>query len=404
MPHAYIVTPWFGIFAGGAERAARTLAIALQRRGWEIEVLTTCSADLFGDWTEDGFPPGLDECEGLAVRRFPLDRDRIERYRAAVAEWTSGAEVSREAMYDFFSCGIGSDALVAYVGELPQEAPVIALPYFHALTYRTIVEHPGRVDLFACLHDEPQLYWEPVADMLAQARRVLFLSDEEKALAIRVFGQSHGRRLVESPVVGVGVELNAEQRALLAQPDRLREIRHKLGVPDDYFLSVGRKDRGKGLPQLVDGYEDFARGCGAGAPPLVLLGDGDADLVPRSEAFIDIGFGTEEEKLALLEGALATVNLSTNESFSLVVMESWLTGTPVIVSSECAVTSGHCARSGGGVAVSGAAELGAALEALRDRELGALAGAAGRDHVMAEYDWDAVTDRFARAVWNACES
>jgi glycosyltransferase involved in cell wall biosynthesis len=48
--------------------------------------------------------------------------------------------------------------------------------------------------------------------------------------------------------------------------------------------------------------------------------------------------------------------------------------------------------------VSGPAQLAAALEALRDRELGALAGKAGRAYVEAEYDWDAVTDRFARAV------
>jgi len=398
VPAATLVCPWFGVFAGGAERAARSLAGALGQRGWEIEVLTTCSADLFGDWTEDGFPPGQSECEGIPVRRFPLDRDRIERYRAAVALWTSGAEVTRDAMYDFFSCGIGSDELVAHVGTLPSDVPVIAIPYFHALTYRTIVENPGRVDLFACFHDEPQLRWAPVSDMLRDARRVLFLSEEEKELAIRSYGQSHGRGLVESPVVGVGVELTPQQRELLASPERLREIRAGLGVPDDYFLSLGRKDRGKGLPELVDGYEDFARRSGSSAPPLVLLGDGDPDLVPRSDEFIDLGFGTEEQKLALLEGALATINLSTNESFSIVLMESWLAGTPVVVSADCPVTTGHCGRSGGGIAVSGSAQLAAALEALRDRELGALAGKAGRAYVEAEYDWDAVTDRFARAV------
>jgi glycosyltransferase involved in cell wall biosynthesis len=168
---------------------------------------------------------------------------------------------------------------------------------------------------------------------------------------------------------------------------------------------VGRKDRGKGLPELVAGYEDFARRLGADAPPLVLLGEGDDALVPHGDAFMDLGFGSEAQKLALQEGALATINLSTHESFSLVVMESWLSHTPVIVSADCGVTAGHCARSGGGIAVSGSAELGAALGALRDRALGALAGKAGHAYVETEYAWDAVTDRFARAVWGApCES
>ena len=105
-----------------------------------------------------------------------------------------------------------------------------------------------------------------------------------------------------------------------------------------------------------------------------------------------------------VEADPAVINLSAFEAFSFVVMESWLAGTPVVVSNRCAVTTGHCARSGGGVAVSSQEELSAALESLCDRELGALAGEAGRQHVVAEYSWDRVTDAFARSLLVECES
>ena len=40
---------------------------------------------------------------------------------------------------------------------------------------------------------------------------------------------------------------------------------------------------------------------------------------------------------------------SHNESFSLVIMESWLCGRPVLVSSQCAVTKDFAKRSNGGL-------------------------------------------------------
>ena len=54
MQRVYFVCPWFGIFAGGAERAVRLLSIALRRRGVDAQVLTTCSNDLYGDWVDFG--------------------------------------------------------------------------------------------------------------------------------------------------------------------------------------------------------------------------------------------------------------------------------------------------------------------------------------------------------------
>jgi glycosyltransferase involved in cell wall biosynthesis len=81
-----------------------------------------------------------------------------------------------------------------------------------------------------------------------------------------------------------------------------------------------------------------------------------------------------------------------------VVMESWLCGTPVIVSAGCEVTAGHVARCDGGYAVVASSDFATALDRLSNAEVGAFPGQAGREHVLENFSWDAVTDRFVRAV------
>jgi len=300
-------------------------------------------------------------------------------------------------MYDFFRCGISSRSLIEFVGQLSDEDPIVAIPYFHSITFETIEAYPGRIDLLGCFHDEPQFGWSPVSVMLRQARRVFFMAEEEKDLVIRNYGPSHGRFLVESPVVGMGAELDPDARALLAAPDLMRDIRTRLDVPDEYFITVGRKDNGKGLEKLLGWYSDFAQEC-TDPPPLVFLGPGPKDAIPIDSEFIDCGFVTEEEKFALLSGAICSINLSTNEAFSLVLMESWLAGTPVVVPAQCPVTSGHCRRSAGGIAISDRAEFRAALATFRDPELRLIAGNSGQHYVRRDFNWDRVTDSFTRAL------
>ena len=393
------VCPWFGVFAGGAERAVRHLARELQRRGIGVEVMTTCSDDLFGDWRRDGLPAGPGECEGLRVHRFPVAQGGLDRYRAAVHATTRReSAISRDQMYDFFRYGISSDALIDAVGALPETTHVVANPYFQSLAYRCVEAYPGRIHLLPCFHDEPEFYWDPVADMIDDARSLLFLSEEEKSLAVRRRGLHQGRRLAEAPVVGMGVEPDPRHLERVSSSRERQEILRGRMLPTEYFVTVGRKEAGKGVPQLAEWYARSRSSSEGAIPPLVFVGEGDDRLIPDSPDFIDLGYLPELEKLAVMAGAQATINLSPNESFSFVVMESWLCGTPVIVSDDCAVTRGHCHRSGGGLAVSGEGDLLAALSAFSDGDTRAVAGTLGREYVQEHYSWDVVTDRFVRAL------
>jgi len=85
---------------------------------------------------------------------------------------------------------------------------------------------------------------------------------------------------------------------------------------------------------------------------------------------------------------------SAYESLSVVVLEAWAMGRPVLVNSACRVLEGQCVRSGGGLFYRGYSEFAAALRRLSgDERLRAALGAAGKAYVRREYDWDVVEER-----------
>ena len=58
------------------------------------------------------------------------------------------------------------------------------------------------------------------------------------------------------------------------------------------------------------------------------------------------------------------------ESYSLVVMEAWLQGTPALVHADCAVTVDHCQRANAGLWFRSYREFDACLERLLDQQIG----------------------------------
>ncbi len=74
--------------------------------------------------------------------------------------------------------------------------------------------------------------------------------------------------------------------------------------------------------------------------------------IPEEEWAIDLGRVDEGTKRAVLAKATALVQLSLQESLSLVALEAWAEGTPVIVHKQCPVLAwARCGGSGGGWAV-----------------------------------------------------
>ncbi len=397
----FLITPWFGTFAGGGGRAITSLAEMFQRCGYPVTVLTTCSRSPYEDWRNVCHTAGEAWVGDIRVRRFLVDRSDPEPYHTAVATRMRAEPVSLELQYAFFERGINSQALVQHVGQLDANAIIIAGTYFQSLVPSVINAHPGRVIALPAFHDEPEFYWAPIAEMITNSRKLLFLSEEEKDLTIRAYGHRVGRRLVESPVVGLGVEFPPGIVTQIKDVSFLQRTQMRLGLPEHYLVYVGRIEGNKGLSYLIPWviHLNEARTTRGESPiPLALVGDGPPEVVPKSPWLIKLGYLLEAEKLAVISQSIGLVNPSKLESFSYVIMEAWLAGAPVLVPRGCAVTAGHVERCSGGLVYEDETDFSVKVEILLDREIRTALATRGQRYVRTQFRWPDVMDRILRAV------
>jgi glycosyltransferase involved in cell wall biosynthesis len=382
-----IVTPWFERFAGGAELLARGMARELNKRGVETLVFTTCSLSPYDSWWKDHYKPGVYDVEGIETRRFATGKGRA-KYEAVISQIQKGATLTIREEQDFFDHGINSETLVAALAEYVSDGfEIIALPYFHGLTHSVVNKYPGKISLVPCFHNEAQFYWSGTERLLRNAKHVFFNSAEEKQMTIKQYGRALGRNIVESVVAGIGVEL----------PDATGEMpRFPARLPDRYFVYAGRKETGKNVPLLCQWFSDYANRTAAGTK-LVFVGGGDKSLVPPLDCFIDFGVVSEATKQQLVSRSLGLINLSENESFSLVLMEGWLLGVPTVVSAKCDVTRSHVTRSNGGLYVANSEEFARVLKYLEDNnEMRSKLAANGKQYVLQAFSYDRVLEKYLR--------
>jgi len=162
------------------------------------------------------------------------------------------------------------------------------------------------------------------------ADRILTVSEYSKSDLVRFLHVDPGKIKVTYAAVG-------EMFRPVRDTDSLREIRHKLGVPDEYFLYTGIFKERKNHEGLLKAFALLAK-SGVSAH-LVIAGDlgyGQQILQTRAtELGIDkqvifAGFVPEEDLPCLYSGAKAYVCPSLYEGFGQTVLEAMACGTPVV--------------------------------------------------------------------------
>jgi glycosyltransferase involved in cell wall biosynthesis len=357
----------------------------LARRGCRVEILTTCSRSFLHRWDENHHPPGVGEREGVAVRRFAVDPRDEGVFARANEALLSGVRAGASTEAAFVRESINSGALYRFIAENAGRYLFVFTPYLYGTTLAGAAVRPDRSLLIPCLHDEAYAHLGVARRMMLGVRGSLFFTPEEAAVARRACGGEPPGR-----VTGGGVDTHLRGEAA--------RFRAASGVDRPYLLYVGRLDRGKNT-HVVMAYARERVRRRAAAEPLVLLGRGPLAVPAGEPAFVAAGVLDEQGKMDACAGALALCQPSVNESFSRVVMESWLNEVPVLVHAGCAVTVGHCRRSGGGLWFRDFLEFAACVDLLAgDPQLRRSLGEAGRRYVLAECSWDTVCARIVAAI------
>ena len=379
-----VVVPRFGGDAvGGAEKALRMIAERLVAwHGWDVEVFTTCSESAL-TW-EDVLDPGTTVVDGVTVHRFGSSAGRDP-------EW--GPVATRVELSPTTVDDIGQQLFVDRQGPLcpdlieaaeASDADLVAFsPYLFYPAVRGVPLLGDRSILHGAAHDEPALHLEIMQHMYAAAGGLSYYTDAERELAESLFPVRH------KPKVTLGLGIDDPDTS--GDAASAREI---FGIGDrPYVVCVGRVENGKGARALDSFFREYASRRGNDLA-LVFVGPASETLDAHPDIFVTDRVD-EATKHALVADAMVSISPSAMESFSMVILEAWIAGTPVLVNAQCGATVEHASRAKGGLWFNDYPSFETALDRLvSDAQLRDVLAANGADYTARMFSWEAVIDRY----------
>jgi len=378
-----LVVPRYGAdLVGGIEHWLRLLCehlVAL--KDWDVEVFTTCAVSA-ATWADE-LVPGDSDLNGVTVhrRRSVSGRDPRSGELGVVVRRGPSVVPGRVARRFVELVGPVCPDVIDDAAESDCDLMAVT-PYLFWPAVSGIPRLGRRVIFHSAAHDEAELHLPIMREVFGAVGGFAYNSYSEQALVERTFPVAH----LPAGVIGATVDAGS------GDPDAARTA---LGLaPGERFvLCVGRVERAKGAHVLADMWRLY---CSRrpGAPRLVLVGPvhealhGDDDVIVA-------GRQPEAVKWGALQGCELFVTPSAWESFSLVVLEAWLAGAPVLVNRRCDATLEHCLRSGGGLSFFDYADFEAVVDRLLgDRPLRELLVRNGRSYTGRVFNWAAIVDRY----------
>lgn len=378
---AFVVQRYGLEIVGGSETLCRQV-VELLAPTFDIEVITTCAQDY---WTwENEYPAGTTTVNGIPVHRFPTIRPRSADFGKFAAQIFGRPHTYAQELKCLYDQGPLVPELLAYIAtQRDQYDLFVFFTYIYYPTALGLRLVPDKSLLVPTAHDEPSIYFDLYKALFHSPRAILYNTEEERAFVQSLFGNHY----IPNQVVGVGVKVPAQ-----SDPERFCR---KFGVSKPYVLYVGRIVSSKGCQELLDYFTGFNKN---GAVQLVLAGRTEMDIPDRPD-ILYVGYISEEAKFDAMTGAVALIMPSQYESLSMVTLESWMTGRPVVCTAASPVVAGMCRRSNGGLYYRDAAEFGEILRTLLAHpDLQRRLGENGRRFVLANYTWDVVEKKYVEVI------
>jgi len=379
------VIPWYAEkIPGGAEMETREVTKHLHQAGMEIEILTTCVREFVSDWNEDYYPEGVEIIHDIPVRRFRVRKRDTKTFDEINLKLMNHIQPTPEEEQIFIREMINSPDLYAYISDHQAEyTAFVYIPYMFGTTYYGIKACPEKAVMIPCFHDEAYLYMQIYRELYSHVAGMIFNARPELELTQKVYDISR----VEKIVMGIGMDVD-----LQTHPD---EFRKKFNIQEPFLLYAGRKDLGKNVHTLLNYFGEFKKRNPSDLK-LVLIGGGEI-RIPESAKHdtIDLGFVDIQDKYNAYGACELLCQPSKNESFSLVIMESWLCHRPVLVHAQCAVTKNFVCESNGGLYFDDYFEFeGCVNYFLHHDEEAQIMGENGRTYVREHFDWNVITEKY----------
>ncbi len=342
-----------------------------------------------GVWKTVGLEQGFD-----AVWRHADPAGWIEALRAvALARTVTDEEVFRAVR------GPRSPELVKHVRQVATQYDVVLLqgvPFSITPDVMQAVRGSG-VPTIILPHyhvDDAFYHWKQYYEAFAEADAVLSFSSWVSEKFFSKLG-------VTAPVIAGG---GIEPAEYASRGGQLEEFRAFRGSDRPYFLVLGRKTGSKGYRTIIEAHQELLRTTSLDVD-LVLIGP-DEDKQPVEDRNVHFyGRLSRELMLGALAGCTALVTMSTSESFGIVIVESWMSGKPVIANHQCLSFQELIDDGKDGLLVRNVSELIDAMKFfLSDHEASAIMGRMGHQKAARQYTWTATAQRLDEIIVNISQS
>jgi glycosyltransferase involved in cell wall biosynthesis len=378
---AVVVQRYGADINGGAEQHARYVAEHLAKHV-QVEVLTTCAHRDYISWKNE-LPEGQEVVNGIPVHRFPV---AIERDPIAFAKWSSKVFTERHSLGDELAWldaeGPTSPALVNHIKAHEADYDFFiffSFRYHHSFHGARAVA--AKAILVPTAERDGALGLGIFPPVFRGIRALMYNSFEERAL---IQGIANNQS-VPGVVVGVGSEI----------PERSNggRFRQKFDMRDRFAIYVGRIDENKGCVELFEFFEHYSAALVDGMH-LVLVGTAHVPI-PKHPRIHHLGFLEDQDKYDAMAAAELLIMPSYLESLSMVALEAWAMGKPVLANAKCDVLQGQCLRSNAGLFYANFHEFAETLRAIDGGpSLQAALGRNGRAFFERNYAWPVIEKKY----------
>ncbi len=381
MKVAVVVQRYGADINGGAEQHARYVAEHLATHV-QVDVLTTCAHRDYISWKNE-LPEGKELVNGIPVYRFPV---AVERDPIDFAKWSDKVFTQRHSLRDELAWldaeGPTSPALINHIKAHEADYDFFiffSFRYHHSFHGARAVA--SKAILVPTAERDGALGLGIFPPVFRGVRALMYNSFEERAL---IHGVS-GNQSVPGVVVGIGSEIPER-----SNPGRFRQ---KFNMRDRFAIYVGRIDENKGCVELFEFFEHYSASLVEGMH-LVLVGTPQVPI-PTHPRIHHLGFLEDQDKYDAMAAAELLIMPSYLESLSMVALEAWAMGKPVLANAKCDVLQGQCLRSNAGLFYENFREFAETLRAIDSGpSLQAALGRNGRAFFERHYAWPVIEKKY----------